>query len=325
MHCWGYNASGQLGDGTTTNRTTAVATVGLTSRVWDRLGGSDRYATAAAVSRSAFPTGGAGAVVLARGDAYPDALVGVPLAAARHAPLLLTHGSHAAPVHPDRDPPRAAGRRHRVPARRHRRGPRQHRHPADQPRLPDHPLRRGGPVRHRRRGRRRPRRPVHRAAGLRAELPRRPGRRTRRHRRPRRGAAHHRVATLPPVTAAYLAAHPGTVYAIGGPAAAADPTAQPLVGADRYATAATVAATFFPTPTTVGIATGLNFPDALAGAAQLATAGGPLLLTTTTVLPAATGSALTAAKASITTTHYYGQTDVVADPVALAAAASLGY
>ena len=115
------------------------------------------------------------------------------------------------------------------------------------------------------------------------------------------------------------------MYAIGGPAAAADPTAQPVLGADRYATAATVAATFFPTPTTVGIATGLNFPDALAGAAQLATAGGPLLLTTTTVLPAATGSELTAVKASLATTHFYGQIDVVADPVALAAAASLGY
>ena len=69
----------------------------------------------------------------------------------------------------------------------------------------------------------------------------------------------------------------------------------------------------------------MNFPDALAGAAQLATAGGPLLLTTTTVLPATTGSVLTAARASITTTHFYGQIDVVADPVALTAAASLGY
>lgn len=69
----------------------------------------------------------------------------------------------------------------------------------------------------------------------------------------------------------------------------------------------------------------MNFPDALAGAAQLATAGGPLLLTTTSVLPAASGSALAAAKASITNTHFYGQSDVVADPVVLTAAASLGY
>src|SRR5437868_12504745 len=36
-------------------------------------------------------------------------------------------------------------------------------------------------------------------------------------------------------TAAYLAAHPGgTHYALGGPAAAADPSANPLVGDDRY-------------------------------------------------------------------------------------------
>jgi hypothetical protein len=49
------------------------------------------------------------------------------------------------------------------------------------------------------------------------------------------------------------------------------------------------------------------------------------LLLTTTVLPAVSGSVLTAVKASLTTTHFYGQTDVVADPVALAAASALGY
>jgi len=56
-----------------------------------RLSGADRVATAVAVSRSAFPTdGSAAAVVLARADAFADALAGGPLAAAKKAPLLLT-------------------------------------------------------------------------------------------------------------------------------------------------------------------------------------------------------------------------------------------
>lgn len=83
-------------------------------------------------------------------------------------------------------------------------------------------------------------------------------------------------------TAAYLAAHPGgTHYALGGPAAAADPTATALSGDDRYWTAAAVAFTFFADATTVGAATGGNFPDALAAGPDLAAKGAPLLLVPT--------------------------------------------
>ncbi|WP_344656128.1 cell wall-binding repeat-containing protein [Catenulispora subtropica] len=55
-----------------------------------RIGGGDRYETARMVSQAQWKAGTANAVVLARGDAAPDALAGVPLAAHVHGPLLLT-------------------------------------------------------------------------------------------------------------------------------------------------------------------------------------------------------------------------------------------
>jgi putative cell wall-binding protein len=55
-----------------------------------RLWGNDRYATAIAVSRAQWQDGRAHAVVLARGDDFADALAGVPFAAHAHGPLLLT-------------------------------------------------------------------------------------------------------------------------------------------------------------------------------------------------------------------------------------------
>jgi hypothetical protein len=60
------------------------------THVVSRISGSDRYGTAIAVSRSAWTSGSARAVVLARGDEAPDALSGVPLAAHVGGPLLLT-------------------------------------------------------------------------------------------------------------------------------------------------------------------------------------------------------------------------------------------
>jgi hypothetical protein len=65
----------------------------------DRYDGASRYGTGIAVSQAAFPAdGSAGAVVLARGDGFADALSGAPLAEAKNAPVLLTDGGPAATV-----------------------------------------------------------------------------------------------------------------------------------------------------------------------------------------------------------------------------------
>jgi ell wall binding domain 2 (CWB2) len=82
-----------------------------------------------------------------------------------------------------------------------------------------------------------------------------------------------------PETGAYIAAHPADVrYAIGGPAAAADPKAQALVGADRYATSIAVARELFASPSLVDIATGAGFADALSGGPVAGVQGAPMIL-----------------------------------------------
>lgn len=82
-----------------------------------------------------------------------------------------------------------------------------------------------------------------------------------------------------PETAAYLASLPtSTRYALGGPAANADPSATPIVGADRFDTSNRVAQKFFPTPTKIGLATAYNFPDALGAGPLLAAQKAPLIL-----------------------------------------------
>lgn len=86
--------------------------------------------------------------------------------------------------------------------------------------------------------------------------------------------------SMPDATTQLLSANSGApIIAVGGPAAAADPGATTkLVGADRYATSVMVAQAFFSNPTGAGMATGLDFPDALTAGPYLA-AGWPMLLT----------------------------------------------
>lgn len=90
-------------------------------------------------------------------------------------------------------------------------------------------------------------------------------------------------ATVPAAVATYL--QTATPIAIGGPSSRAVPSAQSIVGTDRYDTAFKLATQFFnDTPSSMGLATGENFPDGLSGGAHIATYGGPLLLTPTAVL-----------------------------------------
>jgi carboxypeptidase T len=66
-----------------------------------------------------------------------------------------------------------------------------------------------------------------------------------------------------------------------------------IAGADRYATAAAVSrASFAPGVPVAYLATGANYPDALAGGAAAAAQGGPVLLTQRGSLPSATATEL---------------------------------
>jgi cell wall-associated NlpC family hydrolase len=103
---------------------------------------------------------------------------------------------------------------------------------------------------------------------------------------------------VPPATAAELQRlAPKKLVVLGGTSSVSEATAAGaavtaggvpttrLAGADRYGTAAAIsAATFSPGAGVVYLATGLAFPDALAGAAAAGTRG-PVLLVTTGYLP----------------------------------------
>ncbi len=88
--------------------------------------------------------------------------------------------------------------------------------------------------------------------------------------------------TQAPETAAFLTEHPpSTRYVVGGPVAAyQDPAATPVWGADEFGTSAAVATQFFAKASSFGVATALNYPDALSGGVFMATGErlGPVLL-----------------------------------------------
>ena len=130
--------------------------------------------------------------------------------------------------------------------------------------------------------------------------------------------------SLPVAVSQYLAAHPGKVYAVGGPAVAADPSATPLSGASRYATAVAVASSLFSAPTHAGVASGVTFPDALTGGAFEAHAGGPLLLTDPNALPPQTSSYLASVKATVDAENTFGGTAAVSVAVQNQVSSALG-
>jgi putative cell wall-binding protein len=289
-----------------------------------RIAGADRFATAVATSNAEFPTAGsAGAVVLARADNYPDALVGTALAANKNGPLLFVQGAtltdatrseigRVLPVGgtvyllggtaaiPDSIATTLTGLGFKVTRY------------AGTDRY-DTALQvaaaLGSPS------------TVFLATGINFPDALSAG--------PAAAASHGVVlltdgSTLPAGVKAYLAAHLGTVYAVGGPAVAADPGATALQGADRYATAAAVASAIFTAPTSVGLASGETFPDALSGGAYQAHAGGPILLTAPTVLAAPTNSYLTGAKATIANAEIFGGDAALSASVQNAITAALG-
>jgi putative cell wall-binding protein len=302
------------GDGTG-SLATAVTIANVSTKVVTRLSGADRFATAVAISGTLVPSGHtAGAVVLARADNYPDALVGTALAAARTAPLLFTSGAtlqsptqaEIQRVLPAGGTVYLLGGTSAIPAAvaatlsslgyavvRYAGADRYGTALAVADALGDPStvlLATGTNF------------PDALAAGP--------------------AAAHvggvvllTDGTVLPPSVATYLTAHHGTVYAIGGPAITAYPAATALVGTDRYATAVAVASRFFTAPTSVGVASGVTFADALAGGALLAHAGGPLLLSDPSLLSSSTSSYLTTNGATLPLTWVFGGTGALSSAV----------
>jgi putative cell wall-binding protein len=122
--------------------------------------------------------------------------------------------------------------------------------------------------------------------------------------------------TLPAETQAYLSDHAtATVYAVGSAAAAADPAATGIVGADTADTSRLVAERFFPSTATVAVASAANFPDALSGGVHAAEFGAPLLLTDPHALAGSVANYLGGNRSSIAIAFVYGGTAAVDEGV----------
>lgn len=127
--------------------------------------------------------------------------------------------------------------------------------------------------------------------------------------------------TMPAVTKNYVDqfASSALLVAAGGQAYTAAANLYndviPLVGSNRYETAYWVAYFFFGGQHQAGIATGVDWPDALAGGGLMASLNGPLLLTTagTGATTAWTNRAMTEESTSIEDLLVFGGSSVVSD------------
>ncbi|MGQ0617971.1 MAG: cell wall-binding repeat-containing protein [Acidimicrobiia bacterium] len=293
-----------------------------------RLSGPDRIETAIAASQDRFGADAAGAVVVARADAFPDALAGAPLAADRSGPLLLT-GSAGLDARTateiDRALP-AGGAVHVLGGSA-----------ALSPAVSDALVASGYNVVLYDGADRYETAAIIATAGLDTPGTVLLATGTGFADALAGGAAAANVgaavlltngSVMPAATASYLALNPPTArFALGGPAAAADPTATPLVGTDRYHTSRLVAEEFFVDVAlrTAGFASGVNFPDGLAGGAHVARSAnpGPLLLVQPDAVPATVGEYLTARRAAIESGFLYGGPIAVDEPTRQALEAAI--
>lgn len=290
----------------------AITVVARTSPT--RVAGSDRIGTAVAVSQLNFPSGGAGAVVLARSDDFPDALVAAPLASTTRAPLLFVQGA-TLPAVTRNEISRVLGTRGTVyligstsaiPANVETTlqslgystdrigGADRYATAVAVANVLGNPS------------------TVFLATGVNFPDALSAG----------PAAAHvggvvllTAGSSMPSVTRSYLNAHSGAVYAVGGPAAAADGAAGRVVGTDRMSTAATVASSFFTAPVSVGVASGAAFADAMSGGAYLARLGGPILLTYPTSVPSSTSNYLSAVRSGLASSSIFGGTAAISTGV----------
>lgn len=327
-------AGGGSGSGTGTGTGTPTPPAGTPGQATvSRLGGATRYATALDVSAAQWKDGAAGGVVIARGDAAPDALAGVPLAAHVHGPLLLTD-----PKSLDSDT--AAEIKRVLGADKGKTvtilGGTGAVSPTVQEQLTAlgyHVQRIGGSDRFDT-----ALRIASDGLGQTANVVVATGTDFADALAAGPLAASQNAAVvlsdgpaLDAATAAFVKAH-GHVTAIGGAAVSAVAKAVPgravtdLWGGDRYATAAKVAAamTAGHGPTAAGLASGTVFPDALTGGAYAANAGVPLLLTDPKQLPPNVAALFAAWKQQLAAVEVFGGPSAVSAGVQTSVVKAVG-
>jgi putative cell wall-binding protein len=140
--------------------------------------------------------------------------------------------------------------------------------------------------------------------------------------------------TLPgPTRDELVRLRPGTIYVLGGTGAVSEgvrqaiaaATGRPVVrlaGADRYATAVKISSTFFNGPRSTYLATGRDFPDALAAVPAAGRSRMPLLLVNRDDIPSVVKSEL--ARLHPPRNHLVGGTGVITDAVRAQLVALLG-